>query len=63
MPQMMNIGSLMLLCILIYSLFGINLFGQVKQNSPMNEHINFESLENAFIVLIRVATGEGWNDL
>jgi hypothetical protein len=29
----------------------------------MNDHLNFLNVVNAFMALIRVATGESWNDL
>ena len=53
----------MLLFIFIYSIIGVNLFATIMHNGPMSKFINFESVGTAFIVLIRVATGESWNDL
>lgn len=59
----MNIVSLMLLFIFIYSVIGVNLFGSIMHSGPMSNYITFENVGKAFVVLIRVATGESWNDL
>jgi hypothetical protein len=29
----------------------------------MHERLNFQNISNAYITLVRVSTGEGWNDL
>ena len=44
MPSMMNIGSLLLLVLFIYSIVGINLFGAAKfggVNDSISEYSNF----------------------
>ena len=53
----------MMLLIYIYSVIGVNVFAQVKWSWPMHERLNFMNTPNALLTLIRVATGEGWNDL
>ena len=63
LPPLMNIGSLMMLFIFIYAILGMNLFSQIKLNPPMNENLNFMNIGNSYLTLIRMATGEGWNDL
>jgi len=56
-----NIGGLLLLFIFMYSILGMILFGTVKRNGPMNDYINFESFNNAYLTLFIVATGDSWN--
>ena len=41
LPAMANIGSLLLLIILIYAIMGVYLFAEVKVNKALNEHANF----------------------
>jgi hypothetical protein len=36
------------------------LFADVKENDPMNDHINFRDVNSAILTLIRVSTGENW---
>jgi len=63
LPSIMNIGLLMFLIIFIYAVLGINLFATVKPAPPMNKRLNFDNFSNAFMTLIRICTGECWNDL
>jgi hypothetical protein len=60
LPAMANLGSLLLLIILIYSIMGVYLFAEVKINGALNEHANFQTIGRAFITLVRVITGENW---
>ena len=57
---MANIGSLLCLVVLIYSILGVYLFADIKHNGPLSSDSNFMNLGNAFLLLIRVATGEDW---
>ena len=63
LPALINIGSLLILFIFIYSIVGVNLFATIKFNYPMHEYLNFQNVPNSFVTLIRLATGEAWNDL
>jgi hypothetical protein len=40
-PAMANIGSLLLLIILIYSVLGVYLFADVKHSGVLDDHCNF----------------------
>lgn len=60
LPSMANIGSLLLIIILIYAILGVNLFAEVKLNGSLDEFANFQTLGTAFLTLIRVMTGEEW---
>jgi hypothetical protein len=63
LSALLNIGSLMLLFIFIYAIIGMNLFATVKENGVMTQHLNFRTVPNSFITLIRLSTGESWTDL
>jgi voltage-gated sodium channel type IV alpha len=58
-----NIGALLLLFIIVYSILGMILFGEILRNDVLNDQINFETFQNAFIVLFITATGDNWNNL
>lgn len=57
---MANIGSLLLLIILIYAILGVYLFADIKQTGAMTENAHFKTIQAAFITLVRVLTGEEW---
>ena len=63
LPQMLNIGSLLLLFIYIYTILGVQLFAKVKLQGALNNHTNFQEFWKAFMMLIRSSTGEAWNEL
>jgi voltage-gated cation channel len=63
LSSLVNVGSLMILIIYIYAVIGISLFSNVKSAPPMSNRLNFQSIFNAFMALIQVATGENWNGL
>lgn len=60
-PAMTNIGSLLFLIILMYSVLGMYLFAEIMPTPGIiDEHTNFQSIGRAFITLIRAMTGEKW---
>jgi Ion transport protein len=63
LPSMANIGSLLALFILIYSILGVYLFADVKLSDHINKHVNFKDVGTAFLTLIRVTTGEKWPEI
>ena len=63
-PAMANIGSLLILLNLIYSVLGVYLFAEVMHTPGVIDSVtNFQSVGRAFITLIRIMTGEGWPKL
>ena len=40
-PSMFNIGSMLALLVMIYSILGVYLFAEVKINGALNENVNF----------------------
>ena len=63
LPHMLNVGGILLLIVYIYSVIGISLFAEIKPNGPMTRFMGFTGFYKSFITLIRVATGENWNEL
>jgi Ion transport protein len=60
LPSVINIGSLLLLIILIYAILGVNFFGDVKFSGELNVKSNFQTLETSYITMIRITSGENW---
>jgi hypothetical protein len=59
-PSMVNIGSLIVLIVMIYSILGVYLFAEVKINGALNDKVNFQSIGSSFVTMIGVMTGEKW---
>jgi hypothetical protein len=63
LPALGSLGALLLLLIFLFSVIGVQMFAFVKLQDNLHEHANFRSFFNSFILLLRCATGEGWNEL
>ena len=52
---------------MIYSILGVRLFSRImpRTDSPdgLNHHANFRDFRHAFMTLIRILTGEAWNEI
>jgi hypothetical protein len=62
-PSLANVGGLLFLLIYVYSVLGMYLFSKVKYNDALSENSNFQTFGRAFITMIRISTGDGWNDM
>jgi hypothetical protein len=63
LPAMTNLGSLLLLIILVYAILGMNLFAEVKLNGNLGYNENFQTVASSFVTMIRILTGEDWPEL
>ena len=61
LPGMMNIGALLLLLFFVYAVCGMQLYGTIAFQGGLNEQNNFRNVGAAMMLLLRFATGEGWN--
>eukprot|EP00347_Sterkiella_histriomuscorum_P021532 403333648 len=61
LPSLANIGGLLILLIYVFSILGIFLFSEVKLQTYLDKHANFQNFYMAFMTLLRCATGEAWN--
>ncbi len=59
-PAMINIGMLLVLINLIFSILGVYLFADVMANGELNEYTHFRTLSTSFMTLVRTVTGEKW---
>ncbi len=62
-PPLMNIGSLLLLIMYIYTIAGVLIFGQVQRNGKLSDNLNFESFEKGALTLFVIATTDAWPDI
>ncbi|MGH0191346.1 UNVERIFIED_CONTAM: hypothetical protein FKN15_064848 [Acipenser sinensis] len=62
-PALFNIGVLLLLVMFIYSILGMTLFQDLPRSGPINEIVNFETFANSMLLLFRLTTAAGWNDV
>ena len=62
-PAFINVGSLILVMIYIFSIMGNRLFAHVKLNGVLDHDRNFQTFSGSFLTLIMVMTGEGWYEI
>ncbi|XP_041091858.1 sodium channel protein type 10 subunit alpha-like [Polyodon spathula] len=62
-PALFNIGVLLLLVMFIYSILGMTLFQDLPRSGSINEIVNFETFANSMLLLFRLTTAAGWNDV
>ena len=62
-PFLINMLILMSIFITVYAVIGMSLFPYIKFRAGINTHANFSKFSLAFVALLRVCTGEGWNVL
>lgn len=62
-PALLNVASLLFLILFIFAVIGMNLFGNVVYNGAINEFVNFRDFGNSMVLLFRLMTAAGWNDV
>ncbi|CAK8685583.1 unnamed protein product [Clavelina lepadiformis] len=62
-PALFNIAVLLSVFIIIFAILGVTLFMDVKLNGALNDQVNFQTFGNALMVLFRLVTSAGWNDV
>ncbi|GAX82517.1 hypothetical protein CEUSTIGMA_g9944.t1 [Chlamydomonas eustigma] len=61
LPALMNVGAVLLLCMYIFAIIAMNMFGDMKWYGEIDLYANFESFPTAMFTLFRMQTGENWN--
>lgn len=49
--------------IFMYSIIAVNFFAQVKISDPLNEHLNFKNIGNAYLTLFVMGTGDNFFEI
>lgn len=64
LPALLNIGMLLFLIMYIYAIIFMSTFQNVKTNGVLDEDVvNFRTFLNSFLLLFRLSTAAGWNDV
>ena len=61
LPELVNIGMLLCLCLFMYSLLGMNLYPYLKWGQGIMDGINFTSFPLSLWTLFKSSGGENWN--
>ncbi|KAJ1210029.1 hypothetical protein NDU88_005397 [Pleurodeles waltl] len=62
-PALFNIGLLLAMIMSIYAVLGMALFSNLPRTDVITDMVNFETFKNSLILLFRLATAAGWNDI
>lgn len=63
LPALLNVGTLLFLVIFIYAIIGMSTFGHIKKQTNIDDTVNFETFSRSMMLLFRLSTGAGWNDI
>ncbi len=63
LPALFNIGMLLTLIMFIYAIFGMTIFGNIKHDGKIDDLSNFETFFRSMLLLFRLTTSAGWNDI
>lgn len=63
LPALFNIGALLFLVMFIYAIIGMSSFGYVKKTGALDDLVNFETFGSSMLLLFRLSTSAGWNDV
>lgn len=71
LPNLAQVGSLLILFLIIMAVLGEFLFAKIMLPSDehnqgtygLETHANFQNFSTALITLLRMCTGEAWNDI
>jgi hypothetical protein len=61
LPALLNVGLLICLILFLFSVLGMNFFGDIVRGTQINSFANFNNFANAYLTLYRMMTGENWN--
>ena len=62
-PQLINVGGVLILVFFIFACVGMNLFGGIKHGEFLNDDANFDGFFLAMLTLFRISTGESYNGI
>ena len=63
LPALFNIGALLFIMMYIFAIVGMSSFMNVKLSGAFDEVVNFRTFGNSFLLLFRLSTSAGWNDI
>lgn len=63
LPALFNIGLVLLVIMVTFSIFGMFLFAYVKKEFMINDMHNFETFWNSMTCLFMIGTSSSWGDM
>lgn len=63
LPALFNVGAILFLIVFIYAIIGMSFFAHVKKTGALNDVVNFETFLNSMLLIFRLMTAAGWNDV
>lgn len=63
LPALFNVGGILFLIMFIYAIIGMSFFAHVKKTGALNDVVNFETFLNSMVLIFRLMTAAGWNDV
>ena len=63
LPALFNIATLLFLFMFIFAVIGMTFFMHVRHKDALDETVNFETFGRSMILLFRLCTSGGWNDV
>ena len=70
LPNLAQVGSLLLLFLIIMAVLGEFLFAKIMfpntgggHANGLDEHVHFHNFQTSLLTLLRMCTGEAWNDI
>jgi len=62
-PALFNIATLLFLFMFIFAIVGMTYFGNVRHRGALTATVNFETFGRSMLLLFRLSTSGGWNDV
>lgn len=62
-PALFNIAILLFIFMFIFAVMGMTLFPNVRHVSALTDTVNFDTFPNSMVLLFRLSTSAGWNDV
>jgi len=62
-PALFNIATLLFIFMFIFAIMGMTLFLNVRHQDAITTTVNFETFGRSMILLFRLCTSGGWNDV
>ena len=63
LPSLVNVTSLLLLVMFIFSILGVQLFTFLPRGIYLDDDRNFDNFQNALLVNLQCLTGDSWSGL
>ncbi|ORX56168.1 hypothetical protein DM01DRAFT_1303553 [Hesseltinella vesiculosa] len=63
MPSIIRVSAVFMLVMCLFAMIFMEFFGLTKYGHLGSDNVNFRSYGNTLLLLVRMTTGEGWNEI